>query len=52
MSADFILGPWSQKGGGTMSEKLDNALTYLGLAAAVLTVVADAGKKVMSLLKG
>lgn len=32
-----------------MREKLVNALSFLGKAAAVLTVVAEAGKKVLAL---
>ena len=32
-----------------MSKKLKTALDYLGTAAAVLAVIAEAGKKVMSL---
>ncbi len=35
-----------------MSDKLKSALDYLAKAAAVLAVVAEAGKKVMSLCKG
>lgn len=34
-----------------MSEKITRALNYLGKAAAVLAVVAEAGKKVISLVK-
>ena len=32
-----------------MRERLNTALAYLGKAAAVLAVVADAGKKIMAL---
>ena len=35
-----------------MSEKLETALAYTAKAAAILEIVAVAGKKVMSLLKG
>ena len=41
-----------QKGGSTMTKKINSALTFLGKAAAVLAVVAEAGKKVMSLCEG
>lgn len=33
-----------------MKAKLSNALDFLGKAAAILAVVAEAGKKVMSLM--
>ena len=32
-----------------MSDKLDNILSFLSTAAAIIAVVADAGKKVKSL---
>lgn len=32
-----------------MRDKLNNALTFLGKAAAVFAVIAEAGKKVMDL---
>ena len=45
----FIRSCSLQKGGSAMREKVMTALTYLAKAAAVLAVVAEAGKKVMSL---
>ena len=41
-----------KKGGSAMSNKLKTALDYLERTAAIIAVVADAGKKVMSLCKG
>lgn len=38
-----------QKGGRTMRVKVTTALTYLAKAAAILAVVAEAGKKVVSI---
>ena len=34
-----------------MSEKLDNALSWLSKVAAAVAIVAEAGKKVVALLK-
>ena len=35
-----------------MGEKLNTALSWLSTAAAILAVIADAGKKVIALCKG
>ena len=42
----------SQKGGKAMSEKLGIALKYLAITGKILTIVSDAGTKVMDLCKG
>lgn len=48
----FILEHYAQKGGSTMSEKLKVALAYLDKAAAILRIVANAGKAVLTLIEG
>ena len=45
----YILGVISRKGGSVMRDTLNDALAYLGKAAAVLAVIAEAGKKIMAL---
>ena len=40
------------RGGSVMSTKLNVALDYLAKAAAVLTVIAEAGRRVISLCNG
>ena len=47
----FVLGTRSSKGGGTMIVKLDNALTFLSNLGAAIAVIAEAGKKVVTLFR-
>ena len=40
-----------QKGGAAMSEKLSNVLEGIETAVAIITIVVEAGKKIMALYK-
>ena len=51
-TTDLILGLVFRKGGSIRGKKLNTALSWLSKAAAVLSVVAEAGKKVLALCEG